>query len=360
MMIVRPVRTEDLPAVMALAHSAGVGLTTLPPDEQVLSWRIRDSVNALEAHVRRPAGESYLLVLEDLTTGQVVGTSGIVAKVGGFEPFYSYCLRTTQKVSKALNVDKEIRYLELISNHAGPSEIGTLFLHRDHRHSGNGRLLSLSRFLFMASHRHRFDDQVIAEMRGVSTPEGISPFWEAIGRHFFNIGFAEADQRSAADKSFIAELMPEHPIYIPMLAPEVQAVIGEVHEETQPALRLIEDEGFVYADQVDIFDAGPLMAAPIEDIRTVRHSREAQVRSIARHVSSETDWLISNSRDEGFRACMGPLDEQPREVDEPLLVDLPRDVALALGVRLGDTVRYVSPRAPKVVPPPQWSPGEAL
>ncbi|MFN3198260.1 MAG: arginine N-succinyltransferase [Bradymonadia bacterium] len=360
MMLVRPVRTGDLSSILDLAHSAGVGLTTLPPDEKVLTGRIRDSVRALETDVRRPAGQSYLLVMEDLTTGAVVGTSGMVAKVGGYEPFYSYQLRTTHKISKALDVDKEVRYLELTANHSGPTEIGTLFLLGDHRKGGNGRLLSLSRFLFMASHRQRFDKRVIAEMRGVSTTEGHSLFWEAIGRHFFNIGFAEADQRSAADKSFIGELMPQHPIYIPMLAPDVQAVIGQVHEETRPALRLVEDEGFAFDDQVDIFDAGPLMAAPIEKIRAIRKSKVARVRSIVRQVPDETTWLIANTRDQDFRACAGHLAVIPPESEGPWQVDLPRDVALALGLRLGDEVRYVAPRAPKKAKMPEWNPGDGL
>ena len=63
-----------------------------------------------------------------------------------------------------LDVRKEIQTLALVEEHNGPCEIGSLFLHPDYRRNGTGRMLSASRFLFMAEHKHRFETQVIAEM----------------------------------------------------------------------------------------------------------------------------------------------------------------------------------------------------
>jgi arginine N-succinyltransferase len=265
----------------------------------------------------------------------------MVAKVGGFEPFYSYAVETTVHESPELGVRREIPTLHLEADHAGPSEIGTLFLSSAFRGGGNGRLLSLSRFLFMADHPHRFDARVIAEMRGVLTPGGDSPFWEAVGRHFFDMEFARADVLSAADKKFIADLMPKHPIYIPMLPAEVQRVIGEVHVETRPALRLLEQEGFRFGSHVDIFDAGPLVSAPRNEIRTITASRRAVVEDIVAEVGLPETFLISNARLD-VRCCLGHL----RTVgDAPdARVELPRDIALALGVRVGDPVRYAPAR----------------
>ncbi|CAN1603604.1 protein of unknown function [Pseudomonas mediterranea] len=39
-MIVRPVRSSDLPALIALARSTGTGLTTLPANEERLAHRV--------------------------------------------------------------------------------------------------------------------------------------------------------------------------------------------------------------------------------------------------------------------------------------------------------------------------------
>lgn len=338
MLVIRPSNRDDLDELVRLAEEAGVGLTTLPRDRRLLQRRVTASEHALADDVQRPGGEQYLFVLEDLTTGRLAGTCGLIAKVGGFEPFYSYALETTVHESKTYGIRKEVRALHLIANHSGPTEIGTLFLDRAYRGGGNGRLLSLSRFLFMAGFPHRFEDEVIAEMRGVLDAEGRSPFWQAIGQHFFDMPFARADLLSAADKQFIADLMPRHPIYIPMLPPEVQAVIGQVHEETRPALRLLEQEGFRFGGEVDIFDAGPLLKARREEIRSIRESRVATVGRIVPRCSDRNDMLISNE-DLDLRCALGHVD-----VNDDGTVDLPRDLALALGVKLGERVRYVPAR----------------
>ncbi len=339
MRIIRPVRPEDLDALVRLARSAGVGLTTLPADADLLRRRIVESLRAFESEVARPAGEAYLLVMEDLLTGRLEGTAGILARVGGFEPFYSYRLETSVHRSEQLGVERRVRFLQLDVSHSGPSEIGTLFLEPEARGAGIGRLLSLSRFLLVAACPTRFAPKIIAEMRGVLDAEGRSPFWGAVGQHFFDMPFARADSLSAADKSFIGDMMPKHPIYVPMLPVDVQPVVGRVHTETRPALRLLEQEGFEFAEQVDIFDAGPMMAADRQRIRTVAQSRVATVTQVVPGGEPSGQMLISNDRLD-FRACLGTV--IPAGEGE---VSVPRDVALALGVRLGDRVRYVPARA---------------
>jgi arginine N-succinyltransferase len=88
MVVVRPVTTADLDQLEALAALTGVGLTTLPQDRDYLAKRVKNSERAIDAIPDKPGGESYLFVMEDLATRTVIGTSGIVSKVGGFEPFY--------------------------------------------------------------------------------------------------------------------------------------------------------------------------------------------------------------------------------------------------------------------------------
>ena len=235
MFVLRPVTVDDLNPLMELAGRTGHGLTTLPRDGKLLRRRILDSTRAFEQMADdRPRGETYLFVLEDLSTGQVVGTSGIVSKVGGFEPFYAYRIETAVHESDVLGVRREVPLLKLVAEHNGPSEIGSLFLSPDHRKDGNGRVLSLVRFLFMAEFPDYFDKVVLAEMRGSIDPEGCSPFWDAIGRHFFAVDFCKADYLSMVNKKFIADLMPSHPIYIPLLPKEAQAVVGQVHPQTAP------------------------------------------------------------------------------------------------------------------------------
>src|SRR2546423_5001828 len=278
MLVMRPVQLSDLDALLALSASTGFGLTTLPNDPEFLRKRIVKSQRSFAGMGEHPAGESYLLVMEDTDTGKVIGTSGCVSKVGGCEPFYAYRIETTVHESKFLGVRKEINVLHLVAEHNGPCEIGSLFLSPLHRGGSVGRVLSLARFLFMVEHEQCFDPIVLAEMRGVVDPHGRTPFWDAVGKHFFDIDYPKADYLSVINKRFIADLMPKHPIYITLLPKDAQAVIGLVHEQTRPALRMLEAEGFAGAGMVDMFDAGPIGTSPPREIRVVRESKKLPVR----------------------------------------------------------------------------------
>lgn len=87
--------------------------------------------------------------------------------------------------SKELNVYNALPTLFLSNDHTGSSELCTLFLDPDWRKEGNGYLLSKSRFMFMAAFRDKFNDKVVAEMRGVIDEHGYSPFWQSLGKRFF-------------------------------------------------------------------------------------------------------------------------------------------------------------------------------
>jgi arginine N-succinyltransferase len=333
------VEARDLKALLRLSASAGPGLTTLPHDEALLKNRIGDSRRGFARMAEKPGGETYLFALEELRTRRVVGTSGVVSKVGGFEPFYAYRMETAVHASAMLGVRREIRVLKLLEEHNGPSEIGTLYLHPKHRGGIAGRLLSLGRFLFMADHLRFFDKSVLAEMRGRFDARGRSPFWEALGRHFFGIDFQLADRLILRDKRFIAELMPRHPIYIPLLPKAAQAAIGKVHPETAPALRMLEGEGFAATDMADIFEGGPVVSCAVDKIRSVKESRVAMVRQITGRRIEAEPWLLSNGRAKKFRACAAPIQLIPGRG-----LRIGRAAALALQVEEGDAVRFVSLR----------------
>lgn len=340
MMLIRPIRENDFDSLKELLKSAGKGfITTLALDDEHLKSKINESLRAFDAKVKKPRGESYLFVLEDTEKKKIVGTSGIVSKVGGFEPFYTYKIDTEHFSDPVLKVNKNIKLLFLEENHNGPSEICSLYILPHYRKHGLGRLISLSRFLFMAEFSARFEKKVISELRGVSDENGKSPFWECVGRHFFDTDFSHADFLSGlGNKDIIENLMPRHPIYLPMLPHEVQSVIGKVHEQTRPALHLLESEGFKIEDEVDIFDAGPTVSAKLASVRSVKNSMAARVKNVVKEKISSVEYIISNTNLD-FRACLGKLVQHKDGA-----VDICEKTAIKLQLTVGDSLRYVSLR----------------
>jgi arginine N-succinyltransferase len=341
MVVIRPVSIDDLDALLQLAELAGAGLTTLPKDRELLRKRILKSQRSMENIPDKPGGESYMLVMDDLDSEQVVGASGIVSKVGGFEPFYAYRVESQPIDSELINVHKTIQVLHLVREHDGPAEVGSLFLAPDFRKQDYGRFLQLVRFLFLAEHPEAFSPTVVSELRGVIDDAGRSPFWDAVGKHFFEIDFPRADHLSVVNKKFIADLMPTHPIYVSLLPAEAQRVIGQVHDSSKPALKNLEAEGFRFNGMVDIFDAGPCVGCARDRIRTVRESRTAVIQGIAAGKIESPTYMIGRSRGE-FRACIGPL-----EIGPGGQASLESGCAAALNVQPGESIRYATLRPEK-------------
>lgn len=342
MLIVRKVKESDLEPLYELIGQAELGLTSLAISKQKLKSRIERSVFAFSRDVAKPDGEPYVFVMVDSMSGRLVGTAAIYSKVGGFEPFYSYRIKTSVHQSSELDVHKKIRVLHLNAEHNGPTEIGSLFLAPDYWGQGHGRLLSLTRFLFIAQFPERFESEVIAEMRGVVEPGGRSPFWSALGSHFFQIDFPRAETLTSQSKKFIADLMPKHPIYLPLLPKEAQDVIGCVHRNTKPAKAMLEKEGFEFREFVDIFDGGPTLHCERARIRSVRDSRSGPVSEIVAKHSGSDDWVIANT-DLDFRCCRGAVTWN----DSGAVID--QETAERLGLLPGDLLRSIEVR-PEVRP----------
>ncbi len=302
-MIVRPVRSADLPALIELARSTGAGLTTLPANEERLAHRVGWAEKAFNGQAERGDAD-YLFVMED-DEGRVVGISAVAGAVGLREPWYNYRVGLTVSASQELGIHREIPTLFLANDLTGNSELCSLFLHAGYRNGLNGRLLSKARFLFIAEFRALFGDKVIAEMRGMSDENGRSPFWESLGRHFFKMEFSQADYLTGVgNKAFIAELMPKFPLYTCFLSEDARASIGRVHPDTEPALAMLKGEGFAYQGYVDIFDAGPAIEAPTGAIRAVRDS-QVLVLAVGTPGDDAEPYLVHNRKREGCRITAG-------------------------------------------------------
>ncbi|KQQ57036.1 arginine N-succinyltransferase [Pseudomonas sp. Leaf127] len=332
-MIVRPVRSTDLPALIDLARSTGAGLTTLPANEQRLTHRVGWAEKSFRGQAER-ADSDYLFVLED-DQERVIGISAIAGAVGLREPWYNYRVGLTVNASQELNIYREIPTLFLANDLTGNSELCSLFLHSDARTGLNGRLLSKARMLFIAEFPDLFGPKLIAEMRGISDDQGHSPFWESLGRHFFKMEFSQADYLTGVgNKAFIAELMPKFPLYACFLSEAARQVIGRVHAETEPALTMLKSEGFTYQGYVDIFDAGPAIECETGKVRAVRDS-QTLVLAIGTAGEEAPLFLIHNRKREDCRITVG----RARSVAGTLVVD--PATARRLRMSPGDNVRAV-------------------
>lgn len=336
MMIIRPIAREDLDSFMNLARVAGVGMTSLPADEACLSERIERSVKSFGGELPIEA-QGYIFVLEDTRDGTIAGTCALEAAVGLKDPWYNYRIGTVVHASRELGVYKRHDALFLSNDHTGYSELCTLFLHPGYRGNKNGSLLSKSRLLFMAQFPELFSEVVVAELRGVSDENGRSPFWEGLGRQFFSIDFSRADYLTGVgQKTFVAELMPKHPIYTELLPEDARAVMREPHPDTRPALTILESEGFRCEGYVDIFDGGPTVQAYTRQIRAVRESRLLPVTKVEAEAGADAErYLVCNTAFGKFRLLLvraSPVDA----------MGLTAEQITALGVKEGDKVRCVT------------------
>jgi len=335
MKIIRPIASADLPALVHLAESAGAGFTSLPTNEKFLREKIELSLASFAKDVSVAGHERYLFVMEETSTGEVGACCAIEAACGLDEAFYNYRVGLTVHASRELAIYNRVPTLYLSNDYTGTTVLCSLFMQPHFRGAGAGKLLSKCRFLFMANFPQRFAEKVIAEMRGDSDEHGHSPFWEGLGRHFMSVDYTEAEHIvGMGNKAFIAELMPPHPIYAVLLPQKAQEVMGKVHPHTAPALHLLQQEGFRYQGYIDIFDGGPTVEAPREEIRTIRRSQCVNVR--IGEPGAGVASLVANIRLLDFRSAFADLSV----VDGS--VTLTPELALQLGVQVGDRVR-VSP-----------------
>lgn len=328
----RPVRREDFDAILALAKQSGGGMTNLPSDPDALRRRIDFAAASFEANAKKPNGEVYTMVLEK--DGKVIGLSAVFSAVGLEYGFVNYRINKAVHVSKQLGKRFEQRQLVLSYDFTGASEVGSLFLSPDVRGGGYGKILSRARYLFIAQHRELVADPVCAELRGWRGPKGEQPFWDAVGRGFFDMEFEEADSaNSSLGNQIISDLLPRHPIYVAMLPEAARNILGKPHDSAQPAYKMLLAEGFAFNHYIDVFDGGPLVDARIGDIKTVKESRVYQAR-----IDDSGDapvHLMAAGRLQNFRVtrAVGKVDGE--------VMTIGADAAKALGVKAGDELRAV-------------------
>jgi arginine N-succinyltransferase len=257
-----------------------VHFINLPADPDVIHTKIVRSRKSFAGEPESPREREFVFVLEDTNTGNVIGTSSVIGCLSWpGRPHTYFQIRKRELYSADLQTGQVHMTLQLCTDETGPSEVGGLVVGPSYRgHEQKlGMVLSLIRFHFIGRHRDWFSDRIIAEMMGPLTQDSRNIFWEALGRRFINLSFAEADFFCQRSKEFITSLFPKEEIYVSLLPPFARHLIGKVGTETIPARRMLESIGFRYRDHVDPFDGGPYLEAQVNDIELVRTTSMAKL-----------------------------------------------------------------------------------
>ncbi|RMH00126.1 MAG: arginine N-succinyltransferase [Deltaproteobacteria bacterium] len=287
--LLREAHRDDEDAIFDLARH--LNTLNLPPERSYIEDLLARSSTSFGGGPAFDPDRRLLFVLE-APDGRVVGTCMIHAQHGTYDdPHVYFSVSTEERHAKLTFPDGRVQHihmehtmLHLGMTYHGPTELGGLVLDPAlRRHPQRlGRLLSLSRFVFIATHRGWFRDRLLAELLPplFKGPEGAtrSPLWDALGHRFTGLSYDEADRLSRFDKTFIWSLFPRMPIHASLLPEEVQAVIGAVGPNTVGALRLLESVGFSYVGRVDPFDGGPHVEAPTDQVTLVRGTRSYRTR----------------------------------------------------------------------------------
>ncbi len=239
----------------------------------------------------------FVFLLCDRTTGEALGTSTIVSQLGRRDAPYIYLdVIDEEKYSGALDRHFHHTVLRIGFSFDGPTELGGLVVSPAHRSSPErfGRLISYVRFVYIAEHRALFREQLLAELLPPLEPDGTSHLWEALGRRFTGMSYAEADLLSSTNKSFIRDLFPSGNVYASLLSPEARSVIGKVGAQTKGVEKMLRRVGFRYAKRIDPFDGGPHFIAPLEEISLIQETRRLPLK-VGEPAAGTTRALVARS-----------------------------------------------------------------
>jgi arginine N-succinyltransferase len=293
----------------------------LPRDSAELAEALDRSASSFAGKIRQHERAAYIFCAQELKTHRIVAASMIIGKHGTPDsPHYYFEMDTDERYSHSLRRMFRHQFLRLRYSMDGPTELGGLIVDKAMRGRPEriGKQVSWVRFLYIARHRARFEPRVIAEMLAPSTPDHGNLFWEHYGGLVTGLSYRQADRLSTHDKEFIGALFPDAPLYTFLLPEDVREAIGQVGEASRGAVRLIEQAGMKFLDQIDPFDAGPYYGAQIADLVPVKEFRSARAKAGELDAAKTRLYLVAKDDSTGFRAVQaGAMVENERIIVTP-------------------------------------------
>jgi arginine N-succinyltransferase len=334
---IRGAVSSDEDQLLEVAHH--LNTVNLPADRESIRGILELSQRSFSGAIKDPRRREYVFVLADLETNRIVGTSMIIGQLGRRDAPYVY-VDVFEEERYSATLDKHFQHvvLKIGYSYSGPTEIGGLIVSPEYRKKPErlGLLISYVRFLYLRMHREWFRDELLAELLPPLEPDGTSHLWNAVGRKFTEMTYAEADFLSKKNKEFVKGLFPEGPIYATLLPENAQGVIGKVGAQTRGVEKMLRRVGFRYAWRVDPFDGGPHFTAPTDEVTLVRASQKTRITGLladADGARARALVAVECPQTPFFRAALTPFRPHPGGSAE-----IGRETAELLGIGERDEV----------------------
>jgi arginine N-succinyltransferase len=338
-LLLRDARRSDLDSLSRLAKV--LDTVNLPYDPRALARILEKSRRSFDGRIRNPLERSYVFVAEEPRSGRIVGTSMVIAQHGTYESPCTF-FDVSEREHYSSTLDRHFRHVVLsIGYHFdGPTEIGGLVVDPKARGGAEkpGKQLAYVRFLYMAMHRDRFREKVLAELMPPLTKDGRSLFWEAFGRRFTDLDYQTADKKSRENKEFIQQLFPPSDLYATLFPPRVQRLLGEVAPQTEPIRALLARIGFTYVSRIDPFDGGPHYEARLEDVMLVRTYRRLRLAANPLRGDGGDELLVGRERPSG-RTRFAAVRVRAAIVNDAVMI--PAEAAAALEAKPGERLHAI-------------------
>ncbi len=333
---IRSALTTDEDELLELAHH--LNTVNLPYSREAVRHLLDQAQKSFTHEIADPKLREYVFVLIDREKNRIVGTSMIIAQLGRRDAPYIY-LDVIDEERYSATLDRHFKHtvLSIGYSYNGPTEIGGLVLLPEYRRFPErlGQFISYVRFLFIKLHREAFRDELLAELLPPLEADGTSHLWDALGRHFTDLSYAEADILSKKNKEFIRGLFPEGTIYASLLPKAAQDVIGKVGAQTRGVEKMLRRIGFRYAERVDPFDGGPHFTAPTDEVSLVARAGRATVKAVAAaemaHTGNRSIVSIESDGPPYFRAVLAHWDAKTGTLED----EAARHLGAAVGSEIG-------------------------
>lgn len=327
MHIIRPIKESDLQALKRFSKTAAV--KGLPKNYSILKERIDQSLYSFSTLKQ---GGVYIFILENSLSKEILGTAAIDSTLE--EKRYVFRLEEIFCEKLPLFSPKKHRILQPIQKTSPTSQLTGLYLLSKYRGSGLEKQLTISRLLFISAFPHLFHTTLSSEMRGRVEKNGVSPFWEGVGKKFCDLSLPRLQAEILLDPSLVANIVPKLPIYVSLLAPAAQRAVGKMHKSLTEFSKILLEQGFQPTSDIDIVDGGPHLLASTAHLQAVHKSKEAIIGSTSTHPFEGIKALVCKKSEE-YKSAFAVVKEREGELT------IHRDLAFILGLKQRDRVQYI-------------------